>query len=167
MLAKQLTYVLCGNRPWNRSHRPVGHDRNRGGQIKRNLPEISPIVQEGPQCSGHELRSLHVQSWRLTLYKPHNIACTETREPDSSRTKTAFEETADERNVVDNRRPAPARALPANTARMPRHNAQPESCWRVDALFAGDQALPAQKVDEMSEGRSISLGKAVVSSAIS
>src|ERR1700722_16562178 len=41
-----------------------------------------------------------VQSWRLTLYKPGDIACTETRELDSFAAKTAFEKTADERNVL-------------------------------------------------------------------
>src|ERR1700676_2155957 len=49
------------------------------------------------RSDGHELRSLHVQSWRLVLYKSHNIACTQTRERDAS----VFEKTVDERNVAD------------------------------------------------------------------
>src|SRR4029077_12203306 len=99
-----LAYVLCRNRPGDRRHRPVGDDWNGGGQIKRNLSEITRIVQEGAQCGGHEFRSLPVQSWRLALYEPHNIAGTQTRERDSSGAETAFEETVDERNVVDDRR---------------------------------------------------------------
>ena len=93
--------MFRGNRPGDRRHRPVGDDRNGGGQIQRNLAEISRVVQEGAQCGGHELRSLPVQSWRLALYESHNIACTQPRERDSSGAETVFEKTADERNVVD------------------------------------------------------------------
>src|SRR6266446_8562621 len=88
----------------DRRHRPIGDDRNGGGQIQRNLPEISDVVQERTQCAGHELRSLPVQSWRLALYEPHNIAGTQMRKRDSSGTETVLEKTADERNVVDDGR---------------------------------------------------------------
>jgi len=61
--------------PGDRRHRPVGDDWNGGGQIQRNLSEISRIVQEGTQCGGHEFRSLPVQSWRLGLNRMMMLVC--------------------------------------------------------------------------------------------
>src|SRR5258708_6394218 len=106
-----------------------------------------------------------MQSRCLTLYEPHHIACTETRERDSSRAETVFEETADKRNVVDNRRvrqPALFQQIPpeclGTTLRRSR-----SAC---SFLFAWDHAIPAQEVDKMPEGSSISSARSRMSSAI-
>src|SRR6185437_7160494 len=57
---QHLAYLVCRNRPGDERHRPARHDRHRCDQIRAYLPAVAPIVQEGSQSCGQQLRSLHV-----------------------------------------------------------------------------------------------------------
>ena len=107
-----------------------------------------------------------MQSWRLALYESHNIACTQTRERDSSGTETVFEKTADERNVVDDCRTG-QRAHFQQIPTVHLGTMLSRSRLACQFLFAGNHALIAQKADEMLEGSGIPPARSYASSAIS
>jgi len=107
-----------------------------------------------------------VQSWRLVLYESHNIACTQTRERDSSGTETVFEKTADERNVVDDCRTG-QRAHFQQIRPYTWAQCSAEVGWHANFFSRGITALIVQKADEMLEGSGIPPARSYASSAIS
>jgi hypothetical protein len=75
-------------------------DGNGGGQIQCNVAATARIAKEGSQRSGHELRSLQIETLHLALDKFHDIVGTQSRERDRFIAKPIIKEIENERQVV-------------------------------------------------------------------
>ena len=142
--------MIRANRPRDRGHRPVGHDRNGGSQIERNVSEVARVVQEGAQCTSHEFRSLQMKPRRLALHKSHDIAGTQPREPDGSTAETIVKKIADEGHVVDNRC-AGQGARFAQVLLVVSRTTLSRAQSRRRYLLDGNHVVTAQKIKKVSK----------------
>ncbi len=149
-LTQHSAYLIGCNPSGNRGHRPVRHARDDRGQIQSDLSAVARVVQKRAQRRRQELRSLQVQLPRLSLDKPDNIRRTETRQFNRPGAETVFEEPANERHVVDDRR-LRQNALLAQVLLVCLHALFRRcelTCWY---LFSGNHPLAAEKLHEMTE----------------
>jgi hypothetical protein len=99
------------DRPWDRGHGPVGHNRNGGDQIQCDLSAHAGVLEKGAQRRRHELRSLHVQTSDTTLNECHDVFASQTRKMYRSIAESIFEKVPDKRDVVDDGGPTQSSVL--------------------------------------------------------
>src|SRR5512133_2194157 len=89
-----------------------------------------------------------MQTPRLALHKPHDVVRTQLRPDHRAVPKTLLEETAGERNIVDDRRLGKTTRLPEMffiCARTPFGG----SCWARGGPLGGNRAFTLQKLKKM------------------
>jgi hypothetical protein len=126
----------------------------------------APVLQKGTQRSGQKLGCLQMQLWRSTLYKPHHILGTQSRQNRRPARKAVHEELAGKPRIVDDRRlrqrpvfsQVPSKCLGALLSR-----AQLSRTY----LFGRDCALITQKIEELSQCSGVTFTNPLPSRAIS
>jgi hypothetical protein len=100
---EELPGLLGRDRPWDRSHRPAGDNRNGSGQVQCDFSAQAGVLKKGAQRRGHELGSLHVQTPGAALDESHNICSSQIRKAHSSVAESMLKKLSDERDIVDDR----------------------------------------------------------------
>jgi hypothetical protein len=164
--SQQVAHLIRRDRPRYRRHRPVGYKGDGRGQIQPDIPARAPVLQERTQRGGQELSCLQMQSWRLTLHKPHHILGTQPRQCGRSVGKAILGEHANKPHIVDDRhlRQCPFLAqvsLKCLGAPLSRAQSSP-----ADLLGRG-RALITQTIEELSQRSGVTFTNPLPSCAIS
>src|SRR5665213_960858 len=154
---EELLSLLRGDRPWDRGHGPVGHNRNGGDQIQCDLSAHAGVSEKGAQRRRHELRSLHVQTSGATLNECHGVFGSQTRKMYCSIAELILEKVSDKRDVVDDGRPTQRSVLAKILLLAPCTDfGRPDREYR--GLLRWDSPPTAQVRHEMLQRRYISAG---------
>jgi hypothetical protein len=100
---EQTRYLIAADRARNGRERPVGHDRNRCGQVRGDVPAITRIGEKRPQCGGHDLRASHVETRNPLLHEIGHVDGTQLCERDLTIIETKTEKISDNWPVIYDR----------------------------------------------------------------
>jgi hypothetical protein len=102
---QQLPDLIRRDRSRDCCHRPIGHDWNRGAQIKFQLAVVTGKSEERAQSAGQQFRPFGMQTPSLALHKSHDVVRAQLGPHHRAGPETRLKETEDEWNIVDDRGP--------------------------------------------------------------